>query len=214
MGHEASLISVDQALRMAPSLKLGYVSGILHAPRDGFVEPRSVAVAYAAGARDRGAIILTGTDVTGMDIAAGRVQRVHTSRGKITAEYVVLTTGAWTRRFGQQIGLNIMAVPVRHQAFVTVPIRDLAQNQPIVRITEPQIYVRPESGGLLVGEYGYRPLSFDMHEFPDDFLISSLPSDEMYYDQLTVAASQFFPSLRDAPIVQQRRGLPTIAPDG
>ncbi len=127
---------------------------------------------------------------------------------------MVLATGAWTRQFGQQLGLNLHAVPVRHQAFVTAPMANVLTAQPIVRFTEPQIYVRQEEQGLLVGGYGYEPLSFDMNDFPADFEIPALPADPVYYEQLTAAATKFFPSLRDAVVVKELRGLPTISPDG
>jgi glycine/D-amino acid oxidase-like deaminating enzyme len=86
--------------------------------------------------------------------------------------------------------------------------------QPIVRVTEPQVYARPEAGGLLVGGYGYRPLSFDMQELPERFEIPSLEADPVYYAQLRAAARQFFPALDGAVVIQERRGLPTISPDG
>ena len=86
--------------------------------------------------------------------------------------------------------------------------------QPIVRFTEPQIYVRHEAGGLLVGGYGYRPLSFDMNDFDRKFEISALEADPIYYQQLADVAKTFFPSLAQATIVRERRGLPTISPDG
>jgi 4-methylaminobutanoate oxidase (formaldehyde-forming) len=86
--------------------------------------------------------------------------------------------------------------------------------QPIVRVVEPQIYVRPESGGLLVGGYGYRPLSFDLHDFPTRFEIPDLEADQIYYQQLIDAAVPYFPVLREAVVIQERRGLPTITPDG
>ena len=151
--------------------------------------------------------------VTGLNVADGRVRGVKTTRGTIDSEFVVLAAGAWTRHLGQQIGVHIHAVPVRHQAYVTAPLPGVSDDQPIVRITEPQIYVRQESGGLLVGGYGYRPMSFDMQDFPDDFEIPALPADRIYYDQLAEAAIEFFPVLRGAPLVQERRGLPTMAPD-
>jgi glycine/D-amino acid oxidase-like deaminating enzyme len=86
--------------------------------------------------------------------------------------------------------------------------------QPVVRIVEPQVYVRPEAGGLLVGGYGYRPLSFDMHTFPDRFEMPDLEADQIYYQQLTEAAAAAFPVLHEAVVMQERRGLPTITPDG
>jgi 4-methylaminobutanoate oxidase (formaldehyde-forming) len=127
---------------------------------------------------------------------------------------VVVATGAWTRQFCQHLDLNIRAVPVRHQAFVTAPLSVVSATQPVVRLVEPQVYVRPEAGGLLVGGYGYRPLSFDMHTFPERFEMPDLEADQIYYQQLTEAAAASFPVLHEAVVIQERRGLPTITPDG
>jgi len=114
----------------------------------------------------------------------------------------------------KHLGLNLRTVPVRHQAFVTAPLTGVSPNQPIVRFTEPQVHVRHEAGGLLVGGYGYRPLSFDMNDFDRKFEIAALEADPVYFQQLSDAARIFFPVLADATIVQERHGLPTISPDG
>jgi len=187
---------------------------ILLIPRDEHVEPKSVTVAFAAAAKDRGVAIETRVEATGLQISGRCVTGVATRQGTIQARSVVLAAGAWTRQFGQRIGLNLRTVPVRHQAFVTGPLAGVLPRQPIVRITEPQIYARQESAGLLVGGYGYRPLSFDMDEFDATFEIRSLAADPVYYQQLHAAATTFFPSLGDAVVIQERRGLPTISPDG
>lgn len=215
IGHkDVEFISTDRAREMVPTLEPPNDCRILLIPKDGYVEPKSVAVAYAAAARDRGAAIHTRVAATGIETSNGRITAVETSNGKIETEWAVLAAGAWTRQFGQQLGLSLNTVPVRHQAFVTAPISGVSATQPIVRVTEPQIYIRHEAAGLLVGGYGYRPLSFDMNDFPDNFEIPALEADQVYYEQLTDAAVKFFPSLREAVVIQERRGLPTISPDG
>jgi 4-methylaminobutanoate oxidase (formaldehyde-forming) len=214
LGNKVELITPRQAKELVPALEVSDAKGILFMPRDGYVEPQSVAAGYAAGARDRGVAIYTRTPVTGIEIVDGAVRAVRTVVGTIRTRWVVLAIGAWTRQFTQHLGLNIKTVPVRHQAFVTVPLTGVSARQPVVRIVEPQIYARPEAGGLLVGGYGYRPLSFDMDTFPNDFAVSDLEADQIYYHQLAEAAAQFFPVLRQAVIIQERRGLPTITPDG
>jgi 4-methylaminobutanoate oxidase (formaldehyde-forming) len=103
---------------------------------------------------------------------------------------------------------------VRHQAFVTAPVPTVRATQPVVRLVEPQVYVRPEAGGLLVGGYGYRPLSFAMDDFPHRFEIPDLEADQIYYHQLAEATARYFPAVRTAGVIQERRGLPTITPDG
>lgn len=214
LGDTVAWLTPQQAQELVPALNVPGAKGILFMPRDGYVEPRSVAAAYAAAARDRGVTIATRTPVTGIDIAEGAVRTVRTAVGTIRAQWVVVAAGAWTRQFCQHLGLNVRVVPVRHQAFVTAPLPAVRDTQPVVRIVEPQVYVRPEAGGLLVGGYGYRPLSFDMASFPERFEIPDLEADQIYYHQLTDAAAPYFPALRTAGVIQERRGLPTITPDG
>lgn len=212
--HDVEFISNERAAKLVPTFRPPDDCQILFIPRDGYVEPKSVAVAYAAAAIDRGASFHTRVESTGLMVTDGRVTGVRTREGVIEANWVVLAAGAWTRQFGQQLGFNLPTVPVRHQAFVTAPLPLVSARQPIVRITEPQLYLRHEAGGLLVGGYGYRPLSFDMDEFPRRFEISALEADPVYYQQLREQAEKYFPSLHRATIVQERRGLPTVSPDG
>ena len=58
-GHEAMLISDRRARELVPTLKPPADCRILFIPRDCYVEPKSVAVAYASAARDRGVAIHT-----------------------------------------------------------------------------------------------------------------------------------------------------------
>ena len=214
IGDDARIISAEEARQLVPLLDPPSDCRIMLMPRDGWVEPKSVAVAYAAAAADRGVRFDTGIPVTGLVHDGTRVTGVTTPQGTISAQWVVLAAGAWSRQLSQPLGINLRSVPVRHQAFVTAPLARALPDQPIVRVTEPQFYVRPEAGGLLVGGYGYRPLSFDMDDFDDGFEIASLEADQVYYEQLQAAARPFFPVLENAIRVQDRRGLPTISPDG
>ena len=213
-GNEAELISHERVRELVPELRLPSDASVLLIPRDGFVEPKSVAVAYAAAAAARGVSIHTGSAVTGLEIADGRVHGVRTAEGFIETQWVVLAAGAWARQFARRSDLELKTVPVRHQAFVTSPIASITGGEPVVRFVEDQIYIRPYESGLLVGGYGFRPLSFDMDEFPEDFEIASLEADPIYYQQLKQVAAGYFPVLKTSLTIQERRGLPTIAPDG
>jgi 4-methylaminobutanoate oxidase (formaldehyde-forming) len=213
-GQEVEFLDHAELRKRAPLVEAPADARILSIPRDGYTEPRAVAVSFATAARDRGVTIRTRTEVTEIDVVDGKVRAVITDEGRIETPWVVLAAGAWSRSLAQRLGVSLRSVPVRHQSFVTAPIEGVLPTLPIVRFTEPQIYCRPEGGGLLVGGYGYRPLSFAMSELGPGFEVPSLAADPIYYQQLTDAAIPFFPCLKEAVIVQERRGLPTIAPDG
>lgn len=128
LGDAVECLTPQPGRELVPALNVPDAQGILCMPRDGYVEPRSVAAAYTAAARDRGVTICTRTPTTGVDIVEGAVHTVHTMAGGIRTQWVVVATGAWTRQFCQHLGLNVRVVPVRHQAFVTAPL-------PVVRAT-------------------------------------------------------------------------------
>ena len=63
--------------------------------------------AIAAAARRRGARLLTGCAVRGVETEAGRVSGVVTERGAVACQAVVLAGGAWSRRFCGNLGLRL-----------------------------------------------------------------------------------------------------------
>ena len=66
---------------------------------DGRVNPVDATMALAKGARDHGATIIQGCEVTGVTKEAGRVTGVTTGCGStIGAEYVVNCAGMWARQ--------------------------------------------------------------------------------------------------------------------
>jgi glycine/D-amino acid oxidase-like deaminating enzyme len=74
-------------------------AGALHTPSDGRAEPTKAAPAIARAAQARGAVILTGCAVRGVETKAGRISGVITERGRIGCDSVVLAGGVWSRLF-------------------------------------------------------------------------------------------------------------------
>src|SRR5881227_4072804 len=88
-GLELELISPEEAQRLFPPMTTEGVLGAAYLPSDGYVDPSQLTFALAEGARRRGAEIATGTRVTGVRLARGRVGGVETDRGFVEAEVVV-----------------------------------------------------------------------------------------------------------------------------
>ena len=71
--------------------------------------------AYAEQARNRGAEILTGRQVTGIRVSGGRVVGVETEDGPIDADAVVAATGPWVNRLAAPLGETLPITPIRVQ---------------------------------------------------------------------------------------------------
>jgi len=87
-------------------------AGALYTPSDGKAEPQMAAPAIAEGARRRGATILTGCAVRGIETAAGRVAGVVTEKGRIACQSIVLAGGAWSRLFCGNLGIDLPQLKV------------------------------------------------------------------------------------------------------
>ena len=106
----ATEISADDARAMVPVL--GPVVRALHHPRAARVDGRMMCAALRRAAEQRG----VQTRVGSVDeVRAGSPAAVVVDGEEIRASAVVIAGGAWTRRLGQQLGVQLPVDPVRGQ---------------------------------------------------------------------------------------------------
>lgn len=213
-GIDIDFISPAEARRLVPGLETLDATIITHIPSDGYVDPYSLCMAFARGARQRGARLRTGARVLAVTVEAGRIRRVVTEEEEIEAEWVVDAAGAWTALVGEMAGVRVPVFPVRHQLWVTAPLADVQPEMPVVRIPDAYAYVRPEVNGLLVGFFEPEGKAFDIREFPADFDMRGMPQDWGVLTGWAPGLSSYFPPLREAGVVRGCAGLPTFTPDG
>ena len=216
LGLDIRPIDPAEMAERAPWARTDGVQAMWFTPSDLFLEPRQVPQVYTAAARAAGVTVLTGTPVTGLqrEPGSGRVRGVTTSQGPIAAPIVVDAAGAWTRQVAEEAGIRIPVVPMRHQLMITEPMPGIRNEQPICRVIDANVYVRPCWGGLMLGGYESNPLPFEMRDASPEFQIAEMPLDLGVLRGLAAAVSEQFPGLEDAPLQQYRGGLPTMTADG
>jgi glycine/D-amino acid oxidase-like deaminating enzyme len=123
---QSRLLTGAELMALLPGAGRPFRAG-LHTPTDGRAEPARATVAIAEAARDRGATILTGCAVRGIETAAGRVSGVVTERGRIACDTVVLAGGAWSRLFAGNAGIDIPQLKVLGAVLRTRPIAGLPE---------------------------------------------------------------------------------------
>ena len=213
-GLEIGLISPQEAKRLAPFFQPGRELAIWYTASDLYLEPGDLPRAYIAAAQRLGATVLPHTPATAIGTRGGAVERVETTQGTIETPVVVDTAGAWTRVVGAMAGINVPLVPTRHQLFITEPLPGITSEQPIVRVLDYNIYVRPERGGLMMGGYEPDPVQVDGKSLPADFQIKDLALDMAPLRRMAALVGEEFPLLQRAPVAEFRGGLPTMTPDG
>jgi glycine/D-amino acid oxidase-like deaminating enzyme len=213
-GLDIDLISYGEARRLAPFLQPDRALAIWYTASDLYLEPGDLPLAYSRAAQKLGVRVLPHTPATAIGTQNGRIERVVTPQGAIETPVVIDTAGAWTRIVGAMAGINVPLTPTRHQLYITQPLPGIAIEQPIVRVLDYNVYVRPERGGLMLGGYEPDPLQLDGQSLPTEFEIKSLTLDMAPLRRLTALVLDEFPLLRDAEIALLRGGLPTMTPDG
>lgn len=106
------ILSSDEVAALLPGAARRW-PGAIYSATDGRAEPQKAAPAIAAGARRKGASILTRCAVRGIETGAGRISGVVTEKGRIACDAVVLAGGAWSRLFCGNLGIDFPQLKVR-----------------------------------------------------------------------------------------------------
>ena len=214
LGLDVALISLEEATRLMPYLVTDGVRAVMHMRSDVYLEPVQVPLGYARASARLGAVLLPNTPVEEVLTAGGTVAGVRTPGGEIRAPIVVDAAGAWLRAVAALGGSTVKAVPTRHQLMVTVPLPKVQPNQPITRIIDANVYVRPEKGGLMLGGYEPDPVQYRMQDLHPDFQIADLSLELAVLRRLADSVAEQFPVFRDVALQEHRGGLPTMTADG
>jgi glycine/D-amino acid oxidase-like deaminating enzyme len=214
LGLGIDLVSPAEARRLMPFLDPAGAQGITYTPSDLYLEPVQIPLGYARAAGRLGATMMPNTAVTGIITKDGGVTGVITDQGEIRTPVVVDAAGAWTRLVAQMADGRIPVVPTRHQLLITEPIDGVSTTQPIVRVIDSNVYIRPEKGGLMLGGYEPDPVQYDTAALPARFQMKDLALDLGVLRRLAGTVVAQFPILREFKVREHRGGLPTMTADG
>nr|XP_012317523.1 dimethylglycine dehydrogenase, mitochondrial isoform X2 [Aotus nancymaae] len=153
---EQYIIEPEKIQEMFPLLNTNKVLAGLYNPGDGHIDPYSLTMALAAGARKYGALLKYPAPVTSLKPRSDGTWDVETPQGCMRANRIVNAAGFWAREVGKMIGLEHPLIPVQHQYVVTstIPeVKALKRELPVLRDLEGSYYLRQERDGLLFGPY-------------------------------------------------------------
>jgi 4-methylaminobutanoate oxidase (formaldehyde-forming) len=203
-----------EARALFPVMSPDGVRAAVYLPTDGHLDPSGLAMALAEGARQRGARILTGTRVLGIETADGRVRGVRTTAGPIRTEVVVNAGGMYAPEIGRMVGVTIPLVPMAHQYLTTKPIDGVHARMPTLRDPDNLVYFREEVGGLVAGGYEREPAPWGQDGIPADFNHRLLPPDWERFAPLMEGGVRRVPAIGGAEIVRLINGPEAFTPDG
>ncbi len=151
-GIETRFLTNDDVKELIPSMR-GEWLGAMYTPSDGHAQPDKATNAISIGARENGALFLTGEAVEKIEVKEGRVSAVVTDKGRIVTENVVCAAGAWSHKVAKMVGLTLPYRMVRASVGQTNPtghVTDMAVIGPRIAFRQRptgEFYIAPGPGG-------------------------------------------------------------------
>jgi len=213
-GINASSVSVAEARERWPWMNSEDVLGAVWSPDDGRVSPSDVCAALVKAAKVSGAKLFEKTGVTGIVTERGRVRAVETNQGTIKCDAIALCAGLWSREIGAMAGAQVPALACEHFYLLTKPIEGIAGNLPTLSDHDNSLYIRDDSGGLLVGCFEPMGKPIKPGVLNSDFEFGLLPEDWDHFEPMMNNALHRLPVLADAEVKMLLNGPESFTPDG
>lgn len=213
-GVSARSISKQETGDIWPMMNSDDVIGAVWSPDDGRVSPSDLCSALIKGAKSGGARVFENTSITGITTHAGRVVGLETTRGTIRTDVVALCTGLWSRAAGALAGVDIPVYPCEHFYLLTKPIDGIRGNVPTLSDHDSHLYIRDDSGGLLVGCFEPLGKPISPETLGDSFAFQLLPEDWDHFEPMMINALHRLPALEHAEVKVLLNGPESFTPDG
>jgi len=175
------------------------LGALFHAPGS-IARHDAVAWGYGRGADQRGVEIHQQTKVTGIEVVAGKVKGVHTSRGHIATSKVLCAVAGSTPRITKMIGIDTPLFIHPLQAMVSEPLKPWLD--PILVSGSLHVYVSQTARGELVMGASLDP--YELHNTRSTF---------DFVESLSAHMVDMFPFLADVKVVRQWAGMADMTPD-
>ena len=202
-GVDVGVITPEDAKARVPALRVDDLIAAVWGPTDGLAGPAEITQGFARRARELGARIVEGTDVTALDVRDGRLRGVVTSQGRIDTALAVNAAGPFARRVGRLAGVDVPVLPRRRHIFFTEPFPAIPGPVPLTHDRRTGFYFRKEMEQLLLSPG-------DVEDMGDDM---SASMDWGKVDEVVEKAVQRLPVLADARIAGGWAGLRPLTPD-
>ena len=213
-GVEAKSISPGEAKEGWPLMNAGDVLGAVWSPGDGRVGPSDVSATLVRAARGRGVRLFEDVRVTGILTENGRVRGVETSAGVVMCDAVAVCAGLWSREVAAMAGARAPLLACEHFYLLTGPVEGIAGNVPTLSDHDGRLYIRDDSGGLLIGCFEPMGKPIPPGALGENFAFSLLPEDWDHFEPMMMNALHRLPVLETAEARMLLNGPESFTPDG
>ncbi len=210
VGITVEFLDAPAVHTLAPYLNVDDIGGGAYEPKSGCADGAMATNAYAQRARDLGAAIVQGVEVTAITTAAGRVTGVETTQGNFSAPVVINAAGPWGARLARGVGFETPVEVSRHQVAVFQRPESLAEtHHPFIGDFVQGFYLRPETGRLTLS--GSLEASEAANKVDPDHYDESVDMD--FNIEMADFTEHRVPAMGEAEIRKGWAGLYDVTPD-
>ena len=127
---------------------------------------------------------------------------------------IALCTGLWSREVGAMAGAEVPALACEHFYLLTKPIHGITGNMPTLSDHDSHLYIRDDSGGLLVGCFEPMGKPIAPGILDEGFEFGLLPEDWDHFEPMMELALNRLPALETAEVKMLLNGPESFTPDG
>jgi sarcosine oxidase subunit beta len=205
VGVRSEVVFPDEIRKLCPEINLSDdvrypVLAALYHPPGAIARHDAVAWGYAMGAARLGVEVHQHTEVTGIEVADGRVAGVVTSRGRVAAGRVLQAVAGNSSRVARLAGLRLPIRTVPLQACVSEPLKPVLDK--IVVSGSLHVYVSQSARGELV-----------MGGAADPYALYAARSTLDFKESLMGDLLELFPFFAKARLLRQWAGIADMTPD-
>jgi glycine cleavage system aminomethyltransferase T/glycine/D-amino acid oxidase-like deaminating enzyme len=171
---DVAIVTPAQVKELVPYIEESVIVGGFYSEGVGIVDSLRAGTIMRERAQEKGALsVFANTEVLGIDVEAGRITGIRTSRGDIATEVIVVCCGVWSPKIARMAGASIPLTPAVHQMIDVGPVPHFKDTKgviefPIVRDMDTNMYERQDGSGLEIGSYAHRPILHDPEEIPSN----------------------------------------------
>ena len=213
LGVEVQIVGPEVVREKWPLLRTDDIVGGAWLPHDGKVLPKETALALAKCAQRNGATIVENCRTLEIEYANGKATGVLTNRGRVQAEFVVLTGGMWTRELGLSCGVTIPLYPVEHHYVVTEPLAGAFDELPVGRDPDLCLYFRGEGNAVMLGAFQNSSKPWMVEKIPDGFSYQLLEPDWEKFAEPLANGKHRIPALQTTKFAKFVNGPESFTPD-
>ena len=203
LGVDVRIITPADARALVPALHVDDLIAAVWGVDDGMAGPAEVTNGFARRARQLGAKIVEGVEVTAIERDGDRVRGVTTAQGTVAAPIAVNAAGPTAARVARLAGVQVPVLPRRRHIFFTEPFPDIPGPVPLTTDRASGFYFRKEMEQVLLSPG-------DVEDVGDDWNVAV---DGAKVEETVQKALHRIPVIEKARIAGGWAGLRPLTPD-